>query len=117
MLQYAVPKLTLQPLVENAIYHGTKHKRALGKISVRGRDDGDSILLEVQDNGAGMSEEQLETLRAGVYEDRHTGLGLVNVHKRVKLYCGEQYGLAFESVLGEGTTVSVRIPKKIQLDP
>ena len=62
-----------------------------------------------------MTEEQLNALRAGVYEDKHTGLGLVNVHKRLKLYCGEDYGLTFDSVYGIGSTVSVRIPKQNKL--
>lgn len=116
LLQYMVPKLILQPLVENALYHGTKNKRALGMIRIEGRDEGETMALMVKDNGAGMTEEQLQALQAGVYNDRHTGLGLVNVHKRIKLYCGEEYGLSFESRLGEGTTVSIRIPKKKTLD-
>jgi two-component system sensor histidine kinase YesM len=116
MEQYIMLKLLLQPLVENALYHGTKNKRALGLIRIEGRSLGDDMLLKVQDNGAGMSEEQLQALQNGVYSDRHTGLGLVNVHKRIKLYCGENYGLQFESKLGEGTTVSILLPKKTTLD-
>ena len=115
LLQYSIPKLTLQPLVENALYHGIKNKRGGGKIEVIARDYGGSIRIKVQDNGAGMAAEQLAALCAGVYEDRHTGLGLVNVHKRLKLYCGENYGLAFESREGIGTVVTVRIPKQNQL--
>ncbi|MDR1532819.1 MAG: sensor histidine kinase [Clostridiales bacterium] len=123
LLRYTIPKLTLQPLVENAIYHGTKNKRAMGRIVIQGYEETDAIALTVRDNGIGMSEEQLETLRAGLYKGRRAGgrgfrgLGLINVHKRIKLYCGESYGLSFESVPGEGTTVTVRIPKKIQLSP
>ncbi len=117
LLEYAVPKLVLQPLVENAIYHGTKNKRGVGKITITGESRGEDMLLQVKDDGAGMDEEQLNTLRAGVYEDRHTGLGLVNVHKRVKLYCGDEYGLSFDSVLGEGTTASILLPKTLPLDP
>ena len=115
LLEYTIPKLTLQPLVENALYHGIKNKRGKGKILITGQMQENDILLQVKDNGTGMSLEQLESLRAGIYEDRHTGLGLVNVHKRLKLYCGEQYGLLFDSILGEGTTVSVQIPKQNQL--
>ena len=117
LLHYMVPKLVLQPLVENAIYHGTKNKRGVGRITITGESHGEDILLRVKDDGAGMDEEQLNILQAGVYEDRHTGLGLVNVHKRIRLYCGEGYGLTFESELGKGTTVSVRIPKSLQGDP
>lgn len=114
LLDCMVPKLILQPLVENALYHGTKNKRGLGKILITGKSLGDEMLLEVRDNGAGMDEEQLKALQAGVYEDRHTGLGLMNVHKRVKLYCGDKYGLSFQSKLGEGTVVSVLLPKTMR---
>lgn len=112
--KFMIPKLTLQPLVENALYHGVKNRRGKGHISVVGREEGEEILLIVHDDGAGMTPQQLNTLRAGVYEDKHTGLGLVNVHKRLRFYYGERYGLFFESVLGEGTSVTVRIPKQIE---
>lgn len=112
LLQYEIPKLTLQPLVENALYHGVKNKRGIGRITVTGEEQGDNIVLKVIDDGAGMTKEQLEELKAGVYEDKHTGLGLVNVHKRLLLYYGPAYGLEFESEEGIGTTVSIKIPKK-----
>lgn len=115
LLQYEIPKLTLQPLVENALYHGVKNKRGIGHILVKGEDAGKDIILKVIDDGAGMTLEQLEELRAGVYQDKHTGLGLVNVHKRLRLYYGTAYGLTFESEKGIGTTVSVKIPKENEL--
>ena len=115
LLQYAIPKLTLQPLVENALYHGVKNKRSKGTITITGRANGDDIYLYIQDNGAGMTVQQINTLREGVYDDCHTGLGLVNVHKRLRMYYGEKYGLTFESKLDEGTTVTVHLSKKIQL--
>lgn len=111
LLDCMVPKLILQPLVENALYHGIKNRRGMGTITVTGETDGQDLLLKVNDNGAGMSEEQVRILQAGIYEDRHTGLGLVNVHKRIRLYCGEPYGLSFESRIGEGSTVSIRLPQ------
>jgi two-component system sensor histidine kinase YesM len=113
LLGFMTPKLILQPLVENALYHGIKNKRGLGNITVTGESFDDNILLKVIDNGVGMTAEQVITLQTGIYEDRHTGLGLVNVHKRIKLYCGEEYGLSFESEPGVGTTVSVLLPKKL----
>ncbi len=115
LLDCEVPKLLLQPLVENAIYHGTKNKRGIGKIIITGEDADKDLCLRVEDDGAGMDAGQLKALRAGVYEDRHTGLGLVNVHKRIKLYCGEDYGLSFTSVQGKGTTVSILLPKAVRL--
>ena len=106
-----MPKLILQPLVENALYHGIKNRRGMGTITVTGEADGEDLLLKVSDNGAGMNEEQVRVLQAGIYEDKHTGLGLVNVHKRIRLYCGEPYGLLFESQPGKGSTVSIRLPQ------
>lgn len=114
LLQYTIPKLTLQPLVENALYHGVKNKRSKGTIEITGRSSGEDIYLSVTDNGAGMTPEQLKSLRAGIYQDRHTGLGLMNVHRRLRMYCGDRYGLTFKSKLDEGTTVIVRISKKNQ---
>ncbi|MDR0928251.1 MAG: sensor histidine kinase [Oscillospiraceae bacterium] len=117
LLDERVPKLVLQPLVENALYHGTKNKRGVGTIFISGKSMGGDMLLTVRDNGAGMDEEQIATLKAGIYADRHTGLGLVNVHKRIKLYCGEAYGLSFESALGAGTTVFILLPKGMEDKP
>lgn len=117
LLRYSIPKLTLQPLVENALYHGIKNKRGGGKITIRARQCGRDIRIQVQDNGAGMTEEQLTALRGGIYRDQHSGLGLINVHQRLKLYCGEKYGLLFDSQFGVGTTVTVCIPKQNQLLP
>lgn len=114
LMNYDIPKLTLQPLVENALYHGVKNRRGIGHIDVLGINDGDYMILKVVDDGAGMKKEQLEALRKGIYEDKHTGLGLLNVHNRLKLYYGEDYRIAFESEFGEGSTVTVRIPKKIE---
>jgi len=110
LMDCVVPKLVLQPLVENALYHGIKNRRGMGLITVTGEEAGGDLLLKVTDNGAGMDEEQVRILQSGLYEDKHTGLGLVNVHKRIRLYCGENYGLSFESCVGRGTTVSVLLP-------
>lgn len=107
-----VPKLILQPLIENALYHGIKNRRGRGVIQITGEKQNDDILLQVRDNGAGMTKEQLQRLQAGVYEEHHSGLGLKNVHQRIRLYCGEPYGLTFESKQGIGTTVTVLLPSR-----
>ena len=112
LLSCTVPKLILQPLVENALYHGIKNRRGPGLIRVTGQRYGDDILLQVSDNGAGMTVENLEKLQAGIYNDKHSGLGLYNVHKRIRLYAGEPYGLSFMSEPGKGTTVTVLLPGK-----
>nr|MBR4280610.1 sensor histidine kinase [Clostridia bacterium] len=110
LMDCMVPKLILQPLVENALYHGIKNRRGMGTIHVTGEERDGNLLLKVTDNGAGMDEERVRELQAGIYEDKHTGLGLVNVHKRIRLYCGAPYGLSFESASGKGTVVSVLLP-------
>ncbi len=115
LLDCQVPKLILQPLVENALYHGIKNRRGMGKITVTGEAKGSDLVLRVQDNGAGMEAEQVEELQNGIYEDKHTGLGLVNVHKRIGLYCGQPYGLSFESEKGKGSTVTVLLPQHREL--
>ena len=74
--------------------------------------DGEDLLLRVKDNGAGMTPEQLALLNSGAFEEHHSGLGLKNVHQRIRLYCGEPYGLSFDSAPGEGTTVTVRLPRR-----
>ena len=108
----SVPKLILQPLIENALYHGIKNRRGRGLISIAGEESGDDLLLHVTDNGAGISEEQLALLQSGSFEEHHSGLGLKNVHQRIRLYCGEPYGLSFDSVPGAGTTVTIRLPRR-----
>lgn len=110
VLACRLPKLVLQPLVENALYHGIKNRRGRGLIRVTGEKSGDDVLLKVSDNGAGMTPETLKELIAAIENDGHSGHGLYNVHKRIRLYAGEPYGLSFESVPGEGTTVSVLLP-------
>lgn len=111
MEDVTVPKLILQPLIENALYHGIKNRRGRGLIEITGEFSGGDMLLRVKDNGAGMSPEQLALLRSGAYEEHHSGLGLKNVHQRIRLYCGEPYGLSFDSAEGKGTTVTVRLPR------
>ncbi len=110
ILDILVPKLILQPLIENALYHGVKNRRGRGTIAIAGSVSPEGIRLTVRDNGAGMNEEQLSQLRSGVYQDTGTGLGLKNVHQRIRLYCGAPYGLYFESGLGQGSTVTILLP-------
>lgn len=110
-------KLTLQPLVENALYHGIKNKRGMGRIGIAGREEEDRIILCVRDNGIGMSEEKLTHVRALIRgekmdADDPSGFGLSNVNQRLQLNYGPAYGLEIDSTYGEGTMVSAIIPKK-----
>ena len=109
---YAVPKLTLQPLVENSIYHGIKLQRHKGDIRVEAVDMEDRIELIVRDNGAGMTEERLEEMRTVMANGQKVGFGLRTVHERIQLFFGEEYGLSISSTEGVGTTITVVIPKQ-----
>ena len=105
-----IPKLTLQPLVENALYHGVKLKRGLGHIYVTGRGEGDEILLQVTDDGVGIPPEWLAQLTRSIEQGERVGFGLSTVHERVQLFFGPSYGLSISSQPGAGTTISIRIP-------
>ena len=106
--------LILQPLVENAIYHGIKYKGSKGLIRIVGYGEGSSIILKVIDNGIGMDEDALK----GIFDKSRDsegsgGVGVHNVQTRIGLYYGAEYGLRFESV-GEGTTVTIIIPRNFR---
>ena len=105
-----IPKMTLQPLVENAIYHGIKPKRGKGLLRVTGKRCGGWAVLRVEDSGIGMSEEQLAALRRKVEGEDETSFGLVAASKRLKLMYGSACTFAIESEAGQGTCISIRIP-------
>ena len=105
-----LPKLTLQPLVENALYHGIKLKRAKGTIRITGRLEDGCVLLRVEDNGVGMTRERLSQLRSAMERQERVGFGLSAVNQRLMLQFGPEYGLRIDSEEGVGTTVTARIP-------
>ena len=114
LFDYRVPKITLQPLVENALYHGIKNKRGGGKIIIQGWDSEDAYYIQVLDNGIGMTEERLEAVRNGLLEKSPTEnvlYGLYNVNERIRLNLGEEYGMEIESEFEKGTKVKIRLPK------
>lgn len=113
LYQYKILKLTLQPLVENSLYHGIKYKRAKGMIVVSGELEDGEIHFKVQDNGVGMEEEELEKLKGEIAKpckDTEKGFGLANVNERIRMNFGTQYGMTIHSVYGEGTCVEIVIP-------
>lgn len=110
ILDLKIVKLVLQPLVENAIYHGIKYKETKGMIWVTGRNLGSIIVIRVEDNGIGMTEEQLAHIFEKKTSRKSNGVGAGNVNKRLRLYYGPEYGLTYESQLNVGTTVTIRIP-------
>lgn len=112
--EYIIPKLTLQPLVENSIYHGIKMQREKGTIRIAATDLGDNIQITVSDDGAGMTEERLAELKDTLVDESRVGFGLRTVHERIKLLFGEEYGLSLDSKEKEGTVITIIIPKDTQ---
>lgn len=111
--RYLIPKITIQPLVENALYHGIKNKRGLGRIVISGRKEEDFLILQIEDNGIGMRKERLDQVKEGMNQKIPTEkdiYGLYNVNERIRLNFGEKYGLSIESNYGEGTVVSIILP-------
>ena len=108
-----VPKLTLQPLAENALYHGIKNKRGKGKILIEGFDLGEDMMLRVTDNGQGMTPERLHEVQEAIRTGERAGFGLAAVSERIALYYGPGYGLKISSTEGEGTVMEVYMAKKI----
>ncbi|MBJ6363029.1 sensor histidine kinase [Paenibacillus sp. GCM10012307] len=123
-LHYYVPKLVLQPLVENAIYHGIKERRGPGVITLVVSEEDGLLMMRVSDNGAGIKWDKLESIRSGLAKAGGAGMtapeedasaqvqgyGLVNVHERIRLTYGDEYGLTIDSEFGAGTTVTIVLP-------
>lgn len=112
ILQCCTVKLVIQPLLENAIYYGVEGMDGEGEIKVSGYQKGEDLYIEVRDNGIGMPKEVVEQL---LTENNHvpkkgSGVGLLNVHNRLRLCFGNSYGLEIESVLDEGTNVRIHLP-------
>jgi two-component system, sensor histidine kinase YesM len=115
-----VVKLVLQPIVENAIYHGIKERRGQGNIAITGEEVEGNLVLCVKDDGVGMPEERLSNLNEGLAisfesleetrKKNSIGYGVMNVQARIKLTFGEPYGISVESVQGKGTNVKILLP-------
>jgi len=118
-----IPKLTLQPIIENSIIHGLEHQVEPGKVSVHIGIVEQRLLIEITDDGVGMAESTLdeinrrllhpETVHAGDEKPRTGGIALINVDNRIRLIFGEQYGLKVSSIKGYGTRVEVCLPVKL----
>ena len=109
-LDYLCNKITLQPIIENAIYHGINGLVDEGQIVIRIQSSGDDILAIVEDNGVGMEPEQIEAIFRR--SDSKSGIGIKNVNDRLKIWFGDAYGITIESEPDIGTRVIVRMPKK-----
>ena len=112
MLSCAIIKLLLQPLLENAIYHGLSERDGAGSIRVLGYIDNDMLAFTVTDDGVGIDPAELDQLNETIRDrDKCLSIGLGNVNRRIKLYYGEIYGLTIRSRKGEGTSVSFTVPR------
>ncbi len=112
-----IPKITLQPIVENALYHGIKNKRGKGFIHITGDIENGNMYIYIEDNGMGMTEERLRQIndrinRQGVDPSEENGeiFGLSNVNERIRMKFGSRYGIHVDSVYKEGTTVTLMLP-------
>ncbi|MCR4834748.1 MAG: sensor histidine kinase [Butyrivibrio sp.] len=114
LFKYQIPKITIQPIVENALYHGIKNKRCGGKISIRAWEVEKDMIIEVYDNGIGIDENRLKQVMdelSGSESESPTIYGMYNVNERIRLSYGDKYGINIKSVYGEGTEVYILLPK------
>lgn len=111
---HKVLKIILQPLVENAIYHGIKSRVGKGMILINGFKEDNCLRLVVEDDGVGISEEKLQQLREDIQlnrqAERKNSYGLFNVHERIQLTYGSEYGISIDSVEGKRTVVTITLP-------
>jgi two-component system sensor histidine kinase YesM len=116
ILYYMVPKLCLQPMIENAVYHGIKPKMTAGLIVIKGRAVGNDILIEISDDGIGINEKKVLELNEMLEQNYINGdkhIGLRNVNQRIKLIFGESYGIKISSTENKGSIFTITIPKKL----
>lgn len=118
LLDYYMPKLILQPVVENAVFHGLEDTKQYGKVEVEFIKTQTNIIITISDNGKGIADQKLEKIQASLGRNAeaaetaegHTNVGLVNIQKRIQLLFGKGYGLNIYSTLGLGTDVEITIP-------
>lgn len=110
VLKDTMPRISIQPLVENALTHGLRSSRRQKKIVITAGREGENLLITVEDNGVGIPEEEQRELLSPDRKHHTKSIGLNNIHSRMKILYGESYGVEIESRPGEGTKVSLRIP-------
>lgn len=112
LLDYLTVKIIIQPFLENALYHGIEYMVDQGHISIRVYEVMNLICIEIKDDGIGMDAEKLAHIQ-NLKDSIETGIGIRNVHQRVQVYFGKEYGVDIYSELDEGTTIQILIPKVI----
>jgi len=115
-----VLKFSLQPIVENAVYHGLEPKKGKGTVVIRVQQDGDKLLVNIFDNGVGMPEEEVRRIRLALEGGRESfpgngagGIGISNVNDRIRLRFGPEYGIELRSKVGSGTSVRIVMPARL----
>lgn len=119
VLSVIVPRFILQPIIENAIVHGLEMQMENGHICIHAYESEDTLVLSIADDGLGMSSVQLETLRhylENPSDSTLSGIGLLNVHQRIQLHYGEEYGLRINSTEDQGTTIILHIPNRLLME-
>ena len=117
VLQDTLPRISIQPLVENAINHGLKNKKGEKCIRISAGEEDGCLQICVEDNGVGMTQERIAGVLEGngaVSEATSTSIGIINIHRRMKLLYGEEYGVSITSTPGQGTRLCLRIPREQQ---
>lgn len=121
---YCLPKMTLQPIVENAIYHGLEGTKDGGVVTIQIQENREHLKIVISDNGVGMSDEKVRKINEKFQDDEYfsklnhmrkkAGIALYNVNQRIKLRYGKEYGMILHSTIMKGTDVTLHIPKKIE---
>lgn len=117
LYHYYIPKLIIQPLIENAVIHGTSQISKKGIIAVIGSTDGANLQICVKDNGPGFSSEFLENFHLNSKQKPATSYGLYNIDKRLKLYYGDEHGLILQNNENNGACIIIRLPLDLVKEP
>ena len=110
LLDMYVPKLIIQPIVENAIYHGIRGKKARGHIDINYRLENEFLIIDIIDDGIGFDVEKKDAKSSNEQRNISGGIGMNNVLSRIKILCGEKYGFEIDSKVGKGTKISLKLP-------
>ena len=115
LLNQSINRFSLQPIIENSIFHGIEPKGSAGKITIHTYRDGNNVIIDVTDNGIGMSQEAIDNVLSGKSQtstEFFKQIGVFNVNERIKYTFGEEYGIRIKSEIGEYTTTSFILPYK-----
>lgn len=115
LMSLYIPRLLIQPILENAIVHGIEEKLDKGHILVAARREDEELYIQIIDDGVGMTEETMSHILREDYSMKksgHTSIGVVNVNRRIQMIYGKDYGLLVQSVLGAGTKITIHIPAR-----